>query len=233
MGNIADPIIAAVASQRGLTALGTDSGTKPTQNQVLGWLDRCVWDLIVHCLQRWKEPGQLTGGRLDLLNKITQKEVATGTTGTPGTAPLPASAPMAEQYLSILVGTHTESDTYYESRRVHYGDFSRAVVNTIYTPAQAEPIYAFADGMLYYLPGDTHNRVDYHYIELPVPFSDAANDVWPLNDRLIPHAVFFAFKEMWKQLGDLGRAAAWEKHYQWEVQRVTGFSYKILEVWSG
>lgn len=223
MANISTYLLPAVAAQLGRVSLS--STTKPTQTQVLGWMDRCLWDLIIHCLPRKVEAGVMTPGRLDLINKITQKGVA----DAPGSGTFTQPS-LALAYLSILCGKYVDPNTtYYESRETTYGDLLDASLNAIYTPGETEPVYAWADGVLYYLP-TTLNRADFHYIEMPAVLTSSS--AWPINDSLMPCALDYVLMEMWKQRGEYGKANAYQSIYQNAVAHLTGESYNIIESWS-
>lgn len=224
MGTIADPILLTVAYQRNYAALSDD--TKPTEDQVLAWTDAAIRDLIVQCLPRRLEAGQMSPGRLDKLVKALKKELVTCSSGT---CDLPSTAPMALAYLSILVGTYVDpTTTLYPAGEVNYNALLDASLDANYTPAATDPIYAWADGKLYYLP-TTANRVDYHYVELPARM--AASDNWPICDSLIPLGIIYVLAEMWDQLSNMKRAQNYRDLYKVQVELLTGHSYQIPESW--
>ncbi len=221
MADIADPILKMITSQRNLSALS--SATNPTEAQVLGWVDRCFWDLVNHFLPRCKEDGILTPGRLDLLNNILNVDVQTGTAGQ-------ANLPIAYSYLSIMVGYYSGgTTTYYPSREVDLKTIIDAGISAKYTPATSEPIYAVGNGILYYLP-TTNNKVYYHLVQLQESFSSSST--WPINKGLIPLVIYYTLGEMWGQLGNIRRSTIYKKLYLSLVELLTGESSKILENWS-
>ncbi len=225
MGNIQTYILPSVAAIRKRAALSATS--TPTENTVVIWLNRCSWDIVIHCLPRLISPGVITPGCLQLINKLTQKEVKPSTSSESGIANQPTAAPLAEAYLSIMIG-EVETPEFYASREVSYQELRDAQLNATYAPVATEPMYAWADGKLYFLPV-THNRVDYHYIEMPAKL--VVSDDWPLNEGMIPLALLYVLAEMEDLLGNMERGKLWRGAYQYGIERMTGLSYKIIEEW--
>ena len=209
----------------GLAMSDLSADTVPNKAQVIAWLNQGVNDLLRESLPIMAADNTFLPRRVDKLWKITTY-VTKGPTGYAavngiGTLPLPTASLAAEFYSVIKIGVTT---AYVASKRP-----LRELYNRIGAVDTTKPIYAFSNGILYFLPAAASSIAYYWYIKIPAPMVETTNEDFPLDLDLMPWVTTYALKKAWSQgQRNLELAKGLGAFYQGLIDRLVG-QQKLVE----
>jgi len=209
------------------------ANTEPTQNEVINWLNDAVIDMIRMLSPRRLDNGKWTPGRLDKLIRITETETVADQATANGYVALPSTADAVCHFLGVKIGA---SGSEVRAKEVSVAEmFERGVAGTAFVATTSNPIYAWANGKLYYRPKINSANIIYYYLTLEpegtsIAMSEgtAETEIFPLDRDLMIPAVSYVKAQLWAQdARDVESAAYHWKDYLTKMQEIIGDTDKI------
>ncbi len=199
--------------------------TSPTEQQVVDMLNDSVIKMVDTLRPRRSKAGEMTIGRLDKLTKIT---LTAAVSASSGTVALPSSGETRTSHIiSVLLGM--AGVLYYPAVEVSLKELQdRSVSN--YIPAVTDPIYAFGDGKVYYLPISL-DSIFYQRIRMPASMVISSSENFPLDDDLMPLAIYRTAGYFWMVKKNSARAKRYLDFYKAVMSFYVGKSNVLIEDW--